>query len=337
MNRICELLAIKYPIIQAPMNWISGADLVAAVSNAGGLGVLGPNAGARTITKDIQETGERLRRQIRKVNALTQKPYAVNTPIAFGEVRKYFERCYQVVLEEKVPIVISSLGDPKVYMKGFKKAGIKVLHVVSTATQAVKAEKAGVDAIVCSGYEGGGHKGLDELTTFTLIPMVADAVKVPIIAGGGIVDARGVVAALALGADGVYIGTRFMACRESDAHPNIKESVVRAGEICTVTLHHDKMLSRNLKNSYTQRYHDLIASGASPQEFSDYHNQHTLYHAQISGDTNNCEIMCGQGAGLITSVLSASEIVQIIMKELSSTLNKCKIKLSVTEGRENDF
>ena len=327
-NRLCDLLGLRYPIIQAPMNWISGADLVVTVSNAGGLGTLGPNAGVKKITSDLEVTGERLRQQIRKVKSLTQKPFAANIPIGFGEQREYSQKCLEVVLEEQVPVVVSSVGSPKVYTKVLKEAGVKVLHAVSTVTYAKKAEDVDVDAIICEGYEAGGHKGFDELTTFTLIPMVADAVKIPIVAGGGIVDARGVVAAFALGADGVYLGTRLMASRESDAHPNIKKAIVRAEDACTVSLHHGEMLGRNLRNQYTQRYLDMRAAGASAEELSDFHNKHSLYHAQVTGNIEDCEIMCGQGAGLITSVPSAAEIIEGIVESIPSTMEKCQDKLA---------
>ena len=212
-NRIGELLGIRYPLIQAPMNWSSGAELAAAVSNAGALGTLGPNAGAESITDDVELTGERLREQIRKVRELTGKPFAVNIPIGIGEGLKYSKKCVEVVLEEAVPVVITSVGGPDVYTTILQEEGIKVFHAISTARHARKAEESGVDAVVCEGFEAGGHKGFTELTTLVLTPLVADTVKIPVITGGGIGDARGILAALALGADAVYMGTRFMATK----------------------------------------------------------------------------------------------------------------------------
>lgn len=171
-NSLCSLLNIRYPIIQAPMNWVSGAELVAAVSNAGGLGTIGPNAGAKTITSDVALTGERLRGQIRKVKELTEKPFAVNINIGVGDDRKFSQKCVEVVLEEGIAAAILSVGSPEVYCKTLKDAGIRVLAAISTTRHAVKAEQIGVDAVICEGYEAGGHKGFTELTTFVLVPMV---------------------------------------------------------------------------------------------------------------------------------------------------------------------
>jgi len=222
-NRICELLGIRYPIIQAPMNWVSGADLVAAVSIAGGLGTLGPNTGADSITLDVELTGERMRDQIKKVRQRTDAPFAVNIVAGFGEALKYSRKVVEVVIEEAVPAAIVSVDRPDTYTRVLKDAGIKVLHAISTARHGKKAQEAGVDAVICEGFEAGGHKGFTELTTLVLTPMVADAVSIPVVTGGGIGDARGVLAALALGADGIYMGTRFMVTRESKATPASKK------------------------------------------------------------------------------------------------------------------
>ncbi len=197
-NRICELLSIRYPIIQAPMSWVSGADLVAAVSNAGGLGTLGPNAGSEDLTMDVDLTGERMRTQIKQVKSLTNEPFAVNVVAGFGEALTFSKKVVEVVIEEEVPVAIVSVGRPDTYTRVLKDAGLKVLHAISTARHGKKAQEAGVDAVICEGYEAGGHKGFTELTTFVLTPMVADAVRIPVVTGGGIGDARGVLAALAL-------------------------------------------------------------------------------------------------------------------------------------------
>ena len=252
-NRICELLGIRYPIIQAPMNWVSGAALAAAVSNAGGMGTLGPNAGARTITPDVDLVGSRFRKQIRLVKDLTPNPFAVNIAIGVGDDRKFSERCVEIAADEHVPVAIVSVGSPEVYTKPLKNAGIKVLHAISTSGHARKAEKTGVDAVICEGFEAGGHKGFTELTSFVLIPMVASAVSIPVIAGGGICDARSSVAAFALGADAVYIGTRFMLTHESDSHLRVKESILKADNACTVSVPKKLMLARDLKNQFTQK------------------------------------------------------------------------------------
>jgi len=328
-NRICELLSIRYPIIQAPMNWVSGADLAAAVSKAGGLGTLGPNAGADSITADVELTGERLRDQIQRVRSLTQKPFAVNIPIGVGDSQRFSRRCVDVVIEEKVPAVIVSVGRPEVYTKELKQTGIKVLHAVSTANHARKAEKAGVDAVICEGFEAGGHKGFTELTTLALTPLVADAVKKPVVAGGGIADARAVMAVLGLGADAVYIGTRFMITRESDSHPQVKEAVVKGEDACTVSLPKEFMLARDLQNSFTREYLGLRAKGASSKELADFLRDHSQYHAQHLGDAEGAEICCGQGAGLIGRVETAEEVIQGIVKNILSRFTELKEKLTV--------
>ena len=292
-TKLSELLGIRYPIVQAPMNWVSGAELAAAVSNAGGLGTIGPNAGAKTITADVVSTGERLRSQIRKAKTLTKKPFAVNIAIGAGEDRQYSQRSVEVVIEEGIQVVISSVGSPDVYTKVLKDAGVKVLHAVSTVRHARKAEEVGVDAVICEGFEAGGHKGLTELTPFDLIPMIADAVKIPVVAGGGIADARGMLAALALGADGIYMGTRFMVTHESDSHPRIKEAVVGREDACTVSITKDigvRMLARDLNNLFTQEYQEMKAAGASSEELNEFMNKRSQYHAQALGDAERSTI-----------------------------------------------
>jgi enoyl-[acyl-carrier protein] reductase II len=308
-NRLCELLHIRYPIIQAPMNWVSGAKLVAAVANAGGLGTLGPNAGAKTVAPDVAIVGQRLRAQIRAVKDHTQNPFAVNIAIGVGDDRKYSQRYAEVVIDEGVPVAIVSVGSPDVYTKMLKAAGITVLHAISTATHARKAEKAGVDGVICEGFEAGGHKGFTELTTFVLTRMVAETVKIPVVAGGGICNAHGVLAALALGADGVYVGTRFMATVESDSHLRVKEALVNGEDACTVSLHRDIMLARDLKNQFTREYLERKAAGASSEELKWFEDQHSPYHAQVLGDSEGAEISCGQAAGSIKSILGAAEII----------------------------
>jgi len=328
-NRICELIGIRYPIIQAPMNWVSGANLTAAVSRAGGLGALGPNAGAETITADVERTGTRMREQIREVKERTDKPFAVNITVGVGEDRKYSQKIVEVVVEEHVPVAVVSVGSPDVYTEVLKDAGITVLHAISTARHAKKAEACGVDAVICEGFEAGGHKGFTELTTLVLIPMVADAVNIPVIAGGGIGDARGVLAALALGADGAYMGSRFMVSRESDSHPRVKESVVRAEGACTVALPKEYMLARDLSNAFTAGYLEMRAKGASAQELQEYLNAHSQYLGQHLGDVDGGEVCCGQVAGLIESVKGAGEIIDDIAAEMHACFEELKERMKV--------
>ena len=330
-NRLCRLLGIKYPIVQAPMNWITGADLAAAVSNAGGLGTLGPNAGADTITTDVTETAERLRRQIKKVRTLTDKPFAVNVLVGYeglemSEVgRKYSQRCIEAALEEGITIAVTSVGPANVYTRMLKEAGVIVLHAVSTAGQARKAEQAGADAVICEGYEGGGHKALTELTTMVMIPMVADTVKIPILAAGGIADARGMVAAMALGADGVYMGTRFIATHESDAHPRVKQAILESRDACTVTVNKWLVCGRDLRNSFTKKYNEMIAQGASVEGVF----QQPMYQALIKGEVEEGEIPCGQDASMVGNVMSAAEVIESIMREVQPVMKRLKSRVVV--------
>jgi enoyl-[acyl-carrier protein] reductase II len=315
-NRICSLLGIRYPIIQAPMNWVSGAALTAAVSAAGGLGTLGPNAGADTINPDVEATGELMRRQIHKVRSLTERPFAVNVTVGFGEDMKYSKKIVDVLLEEKVPAAIVSVGRPDVYTETLKKAGIKVLHTVSTVRHAQKAREAGVDALICEGYEAGGHKGFTELTTFVLTPMVADAVDIPVVAGGGIADSRGILAALALGADGVYIGSRFMVTQESESHENVKQALVRAKDVCTVSVPKTFMLARDLQNTFTEKFLELQKSGASTEQLNRYLEEYGPYHAQHLGEAGDAEIHSGQVAGLINDIPPVTKLIESMIADL---------------------
>lgn len=325
-NRICELLGIKYPIIQAPMNWVSGANLVAAVSNAGGMGTLGPNAGSEDITLDVDLTGERMRAQIKKIKKLTRAPFAVNIVAGFGEALTFSKKVVEVVIEEEVPAAIVSVGRPDTYTRVLKDAGIKVLHAISTARHGMKAQEAGVDAVICEGYEAGGHKGFTELTTFVLTPMVADAVSIPVVTGGGIGDARGVLAALALGADGIYMGTRFMVTRESESHAHVKEAIVKGRDACTVSVPKDFMIARDLANSFTTRYMEMRADGATPQELNTYLNEHGQYQSQYLGQADEAEICCGQVAGLIAGEQSAAEVMNDIVENISTRFEDLKHK-----------
>jgi len=328
-NRICELLGIRYPIIQAPMNWVSGADLVATVSKAGGLGTLGPNAGSEGITSDVELTGERVRTQITKIKSLTDAPFAVNVVAGFGEDLVYSKKVVEVLIEEKVPVAIVSVGRPETYTGVLKDAGIKVLHAISTPRHGQKAQDAGVDGVICEGFEAGGHKGFTELTTMVLTPMVADAVSIPVVTGGGIGDARGVIAALALGADGVYMGTRFMVTPESESHDNVKEAVVKGEGPCTVSLPKEFMLARDLKNNFTSKYLGMKTDGASFEELNAYHDAHSQFHAQHLGQADEAELCCGQIAGLISEVKPAEEVMNDLVENISKRFEELKHKAAV--------
>ena len=327
INRICNLLGIRYPIIQAPMNWVSGADLVAAVSNAGGLGTLGPNTGVDDITTDVELTGERMRSQIRRVRRLTTAPFAVNVVVGAGEALKFSEKIVDVLIEEAVPVAVVSVGRPDIYTDRLKAAGTAVLHAVSTARHAQKAEAAGVDAVICEGFEAGGHKGFTELTTLTLTPMVADAVRIPVIAGGGIGDARGGLAVMALGADGIYMGTRFMLTEESQSHPRVKSAIVEKQGVCTTSVPKSTMLARDLINDFTHAYMKMKQAGADDSELAAFLMDHSQYHSQHLGRADDAEVCCGQVAGMIDAVKNAGDVVAEVVGGIGRRLEELNARL----------
>ena len=234
----------------------------------------------------------------------------------------------EVVIEEKVPIAIVSVGRPETYTGVLKDAGIKVMHAISTARHGQKAQAAGVDAVICEGYEAGGHKGFTELTTLVLTPMVADAVNVPVVTGGGIGDARGVLAALALGADGIYMGTRFMVTRESESHSSVKEAIVKGEDACTVSVPKDFMVARDLKNSFTSKYLDMRAAGAGAVELNTYLNEHSQFRSQQLGEADESEICCGQVAGLISEVQTAGDVMNDVVESISTRFDELKRKVA---------
>lgn len=337
-NRLCELLGICYPIIQAPMAYISGADLAAAVSNTGALGTIGPNPGPGFRQGDIQdpeEAGELLRREIQRARELTNSPFAVNFTVGRGKQVPFSDRYVDVGIEERVPIAIVTMGAPDVYCKRFKDASITVLHAISSVNHALKAEEAGVDGVIAEGFEGGGHIGRDELTTMALVPQVADAVKIPVIAGGGIVDARGLVAALALGADGVYMGTRFMATKECSAHPNVKQAVLQAKDTSTVVFARKTGISRILKNRYVEEHIELESSGASFEALRAYERsghpelegRRRVPAASIDGNIELGSLGMSAAAGLIHEILSVSELINSLVHDSPMVLTRIKANL----------
>jgi enoyl-[acyl-carrier protein] reductase II len=268
-----------------------------------------------------------MRDQIKKVRRLSQAPFAVNIVVGVGEDMQYSKKFVEVVIEEAVPVAIVSVGRPDIYTDALKAAGIKVLHAISTPRHGQKAEAAGVDAVICEGFEAGGHKGFTELTTLTLTPMVADAVHVPVIAGGGIGDARGILAAMALGADGVYMGTRFMLTAESESHARVKKAIVETQGVCTVSVPKDYMLARDLINDFTKQYLGMRQSGANTGELTTFLNDHSQFHSQHLGRANDAEICCGQIAGLINEVKSASEVVNDAVGIISKRFEELKQRL----------
>ena len=330
-TRLCQLLGIEYPIIQAPMAWITCAELVAAVSNAGGLGTLGPEAGEMTQkeAEDLDTVERCLREQIRKVKTLTDKPFAVNFPIGWGKQKIFNERRIAAAIDEGIHIAIVSMGSPDLFTQELHNAGIKVIHIVISVEQARKAEKAGVDAVVCIGYEAGGHIGADELPTFVLIPQVVDAVEIPVIAAGGIADSRGLVAALALGAEGVYMGTRFLATQECNAHIKMKQAILEAGDTSTVVFGRRTGISRCLKNAYTNRHTEMEGSGANFDELRDYERSgddlggwRRVPAAVMNGNITHGSAPCGAIAGIVNEIIPAREVIQRMVEGYQAVIAK---------------
>jgi enoyl-[acyl-carrier protein] reductase II len=322
---LCELLAIEYPVIQAPMNWITWAELAAAVSNAGGLGVIGPNAGERTETSDIVETGERLRRQIRKVKSLTGKPFGVNLMTFFADhpdrSKAFSDQCLRVIVEEGIPVAVLAGSEPGEYVDRLKKEGMKVLYrpLQVNVTVAREAEKAGVDAFIAVGFEGGGHTGYDRIPTFVLIPQIADVLKIPVVAGGGIVDGRGMAAAFALGAQGVYMGTRFIATAECPAHQNVKQAILNASDTSTLTVTGTVGVVRALKTPLMERCAQKELSGSTLQEISNLYRPGYM-KGMLEGNMKEGSFICGAGAGLIQEIKSAADIVRDTAEEAEQIL-----------------
>lgn len=325
-TRLCKLLDIEHPVIQAPMNWITGAELASAVSNAGGLGVIGPNPGLEKETSDVFETGEILRRQIRKAKSLTRRPFGVNIASASNDLRPggkpYSDQCIKVVMEEYVPIVVLSGDSPEIYVKQLKKDGITVLHrplPVNTYV-AKKSEHVGVDALIAVGFEGGGHTGFYRIPTFVLIPQVVESLKIPVVAGGGISTGKEMAASMVLGAEGVFIGTGFIVADECPAHPNVKKAIINSNDTSTVTIEGlNRLVLRALKNPIIERCIQMEKNGNSVEEIT------TLYRScyrkgMLEGDIENGTFIFGAGAGLIKKERSAGDIVAGIVDEAGQIL-----------------
>lgn len=291
---ICKVLGIKYPIIQGAMAWISDADLVAAVSNAGGLGVLATG----------HLDGEGCKQEIRRLKEMTDKPYAVNVML----LSPFVEQIVEVICEEKVPIVTTGAGSPGKYMKKFKEAGVKVIPVVPSVAMAKMMVKDGVDALIAEGTESGGHVG--KTTTMALVPQVVDAVDVPVIAAGGIADGRGIAAAYMLGASGVQIGTRFLVAKECNVHPNYKAKIIKAKDIDTTTTGNSTGHPvRVIKNKMARAYEALEKKNASAEELEEL-GRGALKKAVVDGDVDNGSVMSGQIAGLVKKEQTCKEIIE---------------------------
>ncbi len=300
-NRITDLLGIDFPIVQGGMIWCSGWKLAAAVSNAGGLGLIG----AGSMYPDM------LRQHIQKCKSATDHPFGVNIPLLYPDVQQLID----IILEEKVPVVFTSAGNPKTWTPLLKNNGITVVHVVSNVRFAQKCQDAGVDAVVAEGFEAGGHNGREETTTFCLIPMVREAISLPLLAAGGIANGRGLLGALALGADGVQIGSRFAASLESSAHQHFKDKIVNLTEGETVLTLKQLTPVRIIKNSFYEAIVQSESRGAAADELRELLGQRRAKKGMFEGDMEQGELEIGQISAAIKSVKSAGEIVKEIWAE----------------------
>ena len=318
-NAITTLFNIQYPIIQAGMVWNSGWKLASASSNAGILGLIG----AGSMYPDV------LRTHIQKCKKATDNPFGVNVPMLYPNIKEIM----QIIVDEGVAIVFTSAGNPKTWTSWLKERGITVVHVVSSVKFALKAQQAGVDAIVAEGFEAGGHNGRDETTTLTLIPMVRAQVSVPLIAAGGIATGNGMMAAMALGADGVQIGSRFVASKESSAHTAFKNAVLLAKEGDTQLTLKELTPVRLLKNKFYQDLQLLYKSTPTTEDLKFFLGKGRAKRGMFEGDLEKGELEIGQIAGLINEISSVSDIVDAVISEF----NACKTRLSTLNlNNQND-
>lgn len=300
-NRITDLFNIKYPIVQGGMIWASGYKLASAVSNAGGLGLIGAGSMYPHILKEHLE----------KIATATDQPYGVNVPMLYPNI----EEIIDMIIEYKVPIVFTSAGNPKTYTQRLKYHGIKVAHVVSSVKFALKAQDAGVDAVVAEGFEAGGHNGREETTTMTLIPMVKKELEVPLIAAGGIATGRAMLAAMTLGADGVQVGSRFVATHEASSHLAFKNAVVDAKEGDTHLTLKELAPVRLIRNKFWQDVQDLYATGPSKEDLKELLGRARAKKGMFEGDLIEGELEIGQVSGLIDDIVPAAQVVNDMVTE----------------------
>jgi len=300
-NRITELFNIKYPIIQAGMIWASGWRLASASSNAGILGLIG----AGSMYPDV------LREHIQKCKVATDKPFGVNVPMLYPNI----EEIMNIIVDEGVKIVFTSAGNPKTWTNWLKDKGITVVHVVSSVKFALKAEEAGVDAIVAEGFEAGGHNGRDETTTLALIPMVKEQVNIPLIAAGGIATGKGMLATMVLGADGVQIGSRFVASNEASSHADFKQMVIDAKEGDTQLTLKELAPVRLIKNKFYNEIQDLYKTAPTPEQLKELLGRARAKRGMFEGDLEDGELEIGQIAGLIHEIMPVSDIINEIVAE----------------------
>lgn len=300
-NRICNLFGIRYPIIQAGMIWCSGWRLASAVSNAGGLGLIG----AGSMYPDV------LREQIRKCKANTSHPFGVNVPMLYPNVEEHMK----IIVEEGVPVVFTSAGNPSTWTGYLRDHGIRVAHVIANSRFAIKAEQSGVDAVVAEGFEAGGHNGREETTTLCLIPLVKNSVKVPVIAAGGIGSGKSMMAAFALGAEAVQIGSRFVLTPESSAHENFKQRILNTGEGETLLSLKKLTPVRLIRNTFFQQVHEAENRGASADELKALLGRARAKKGMFDGDLEEGELEIGQVAATVKEIKPAGDIVKEIWEE----------------------
>ncbi|AXT50716.1 nitronate monooxygenase [Aquimarina sp. BL5] len=305
MNKIKELFKIKYPIIQGGMIWASGWKLASAVSNSGGLGLIG----AGSMYPDV------LREHIQKCKKATDQPFGVNVPMLYPNLQEIIE----IIIEEGVKIVFTSAGNPKTYTSYLKKKGITVVHVVSSVKFALKAQDAGVDAVVAEGFEAGGHNGRDETTTLALIPMVKEKIKIPLIAAGGIATGASMFAVMSLGADGVQIGSRFVASEEASSHIDFKKMVVDAKEGDTHLTLKELAPVRMLKNKFYQDVAELYTKGPTVEELKTLLGRARAKRGMFEGDLEEGELEIGQVSGLIHEIKPVTKIIEDLVVDFQST------------------
>ena len=309
MNRVTSLFGIKYPLIQAGMIWCSGWKLASAVSNAGGLGIIGSGS----------MYPEVLDHHVMKCKAATNKPFAVNLPMLYPSIEEHIE----TIIKHKVPIVFTSAGNPRTWTETLKKNGILVVHVVSSVKFAKKAEDAGVDAVVAEGFEAGGHNGRDETTTMCLIPMVSREISIPLIAAGGIANGQSMLAAMNLGADGVQVGSRFVASEESSAHSFFKNEVIRAKEGDTTLTLKELTPVRLLHNPFYQEIVRAYEENASIDDLKALLGRGRAKQGMFEGDLENGELEIGQISGMIDEIKPADQIVEEIIAEYRTAVSNC--------------
>ena len=309
-NRITQLFGIEYPIIQGGMIWCSGWELASAVSNAGGLGLIGSGS----MYPDI------LREQIRRCKEATQKPFGVNVPLLYPNIEDHL----QIIVEEGVKIVFTSAGNPAKYTSWLKECGITVVHVVANLKFAKKCEEAGVDAIVAEGFEAGGHNGREETTTLCLIPMVKEQVKLPLIAAGGIGSGEAMAAVFCLGAEGVQVGSRFAATIESSAHEAFKQAIVAAGDGATSLTLKEITPVRLIKNAFYNQVQEMYQKGASVEELQALLGRGRAKKGMFEGDMEEGELEIGQISAVIHDIPTAGEVVKKMMADFGAVVNRFK-------------